>query len=128
MELISTLQFKSSKDFLLIGFNFSFISYPFSVVKLALVEDTTLVFEKEKLSYTTIKSKRFKNTDVHSILFYSPILITADSTYKLSTCLEFDQIQELIKQVTVFRTHLWAICLYVVSCIILANDSISVKF
>lgn len=92
-DAVNILQFKSSDDFLLHGFFFGRVSVPFSVTCVQLVEqDSSQVFFQQQMPYTTIKEED-KNPTCFTSCFPSPLLISANYTYKLTLILELNEIQ-----------------------------------
>lgn len=93
MEAISTFQFKASDDFLLAGFGFGRLIDKFTVTSVVLLENGLQICRKENVSYVSSEGKDSKNPKSCRIIFDSPFLISAGSTYNLTICLEFDEIR-----------------------------------
>lgn len=94
IEETSTLQFKTSSDILLKGFCFSLASRSIVWASVELLEETTQIYYRKKMTYITNMNEEGIDGVNHWIEFHSPILISAGRTYKLSIRLKLDEIHD----------------------------------
>lgn len=87
---------------ILIHFNyFEFLldKVPFSVTSVMLLQGLSSAFIQEQMSCTPIKNEDKTDSNCFNIWFSSPLLISADSTYKLTLNLKLNQMEEIEEEI-----------------------------